>query len=333
MKRLESNLLNMVLSLTLISLVAAGALGGIYSVTKEPIEKTNEANKLKAKTDVLPTYSNLTFAEPEEVEQDGYTMVINRAFDAQGNPVGAAVETSDKNGFNGLIRLMVGFDREGNIQGYSVLEQAETPGLGANMVEWFKTDKNRQSIVGLNPANSRLEVSKDGGDVDAITAATISSRAFLRAVERAYNAYQSNGAGADALSGATAVVDSLSLDSLNTDSVALDSVVPEVKPIAPSKPKVVQIKDTVITPAVQSSKPAKAAEEKQTTPAKVAEPKQADSNAVEVKTVAPQAVEEHKTKSAAAAASTKKDTGELFEEEYYDEAELQKHLEQNKTND
>ncbi len=227
----------MTLSLTIIALVAAGALGGIYMLTKEPIEKTNEANKLKAKTDVLPQFADITFAEPLLVEQDGYEMVVNRAFNAQGEPVGAAVETSDKNGFNGLIRLMVGFDNDGVIRGYSVLEQAETPGLGANMVNWFKTDKNRQSVIGLNPVQSKLEVSKDGGDVDAITAATISSRAFLRAVARAYNAFRQEKE-VDVTSGATAIA---------VDTVAVDTAVVDTlpKPV-PRKPRLVKPADTIV---------------------------------------------------------------------------------------
>ena len=269
MKRLESNLLNMALSLTLISLVAAGALGGIYMLTKEPIEKTNEANKLKAKTDVLPQVQNVTFAEPDTVTlEDGYLMVVYQALDAESNAVGAAVETADKNGFNGLIRLMVGFDAQGVIQGYSVLEQGETPGLGANMVNWFKTDKNKQSVVGLNPETAKLQVSKDGGDVDAITAATISSRAFLRAVQRAYNAYKEQAQKpVDALSGATAlaVPDSLAADSAVAQEVEAEQPAqPELAAeIQPAKPVETQqapqsAKKTAAKPVVKEKQPASA---------------------------------------------------------------------------
>ncbi len=280
MKRLESNLLNMVLSLTLISLVAAGALGGIYMLTKEPIEKTNEANKLKAKTEVLPAFDNLAFDEPIAVEQDGYQMIIHQARNSDGKIVGAAVEASDKNGFNGIIRLMVGFDNDGIIQNYSVLEQAETPGLGANMVSWFKTDKNRQSIVNLNPEKDKLEVTKDGGDVDAITAATISSRAFLRAVQRAYNAYSQNAASAspDATSGATA----LAADSLALDSAAqvVDSVSAPVKQTesVDVKPSPAQVSAPApVVPKTQSQAEAKPEAKKQVAesqPAQVSQPKQ-----------------------------------------------------------
>ena len=85
----------------------------------------------------------------------------------------------------------------------AVLQHAETPGLGAKMQEWFRADKNKQSVLGRNLADGELKVSKDGGDVDAITAATITSRAFLNAVNRAYSAF----AGTDGLTGATASSD------------------------------------------------------------------------------------------------------------------------------
>ena len=82
-------------------------------------------------------------------------------------------------------------------------------------LDWFKTDKNNQSIKGKNPATNNLTVSKDGGEVDAITAATISSRAFLEAVQSAYNAYANNDEALNATTGATA---------LQPDTMAVDSV-------------------------------------------------------------------------------------------------------------
>jgi len=86
---------------------------------------------------------------------------------------------------------------------YAVLQHAETPGLGAKMTEWFKdVSRPRQSVVGRDLSQGPLSVSKDGGDVDAITASTITSRAFMEAVNRAYAAY--SGGRKDALSGASA---------------------------------------------------------------------------------------------------------------------------------
>ena len=66
-------------------------------------------------------------------------------------------------GFGGEIRVIVGFDTEGKLLNYSVLQHAETPGLGAKMQEWFRTDKNRQSVLGRNLSDGELKVTKDGG--------------------------------------------------------------------------------------------------------------------------------------------------------------------------
>ncbi len=182
--KLESNFRNMVLVLTVITLVAAGALGGVHTLTKEPIALSKKAKQENAIKAVLPTHDRI--AEPETLND----LRIYNAY--KGNAwVGAAVETYSKNGFGGEIKLMVGFDHEGNIVDYSVLQQAETPGLGTKMVSWFKTDKNKQDIRGLSPASTNFTVSKDGGDIDAITASTISSRAFLEAIQLGYNAYAS----------------------------------------------------------------------------------------------------------------------------------------------
>ncbi len=200
MAKLESSFKNMVLSLTLVTLFAAAALGGMYMLTKEPIEQAKQQKQTAAIAKVLPPYQ--TLSEPVTTEQ----MVIYTAFDAQGEKVGAAVQT-EENGFGGKFKIMVGFDAQGRIYGYEVLEQQETPGLGTHMVEWFKTDKNDQSIIGKQPAQANLTVKKDGGEVDAITAATISSRAFLLAVGKAYAAFEQNtqASPTDAASGATAL--------------------------------------------------------------------------------------------------------------------------------
>ncbi len=192
MKRLESNFINMVVSTTLVALLAAGILGYVYGITKDPIAATKKAKQEQAIKDVLPENAVLNADMIQEI--DG--CIINPAFDAEGNFVGAAVESNDPLGFGGNVKVMTGFDAEGNIINYSVLEQAETPGLGVKMLEWFKKG-NKGDIVGKNPETNNLTVSKDGGEVDAITAATISSRAFLRAVNAAFAAFkQANLAGA-----------------------------------------------------------------------------------------------------------------------------------------
>lgn len=218
MAKLPSTFTNMVLSLTLIALVAAGALGGVYLLTEKPIAEQKQQKQTNAIGSVLPEAENRTITQPETI--NGY--IIHRAY-ADSTYLGAAVET-ETDGFGGKIKLMVGFDAEGNIVNYEVLEQTETPGLGTHIVEWFKTDKNHQSILGHNPANTNLTVSKDGGDIDAITAATISSRAFLLAVSNAYAAY-SGANQTQAQSGATTLsCNPCPTEVCNTDTVANDII-------------------------------------------------------------------------------------------------------------
>ena len=110
----------------------------------------------------------------------------DETYDAENNLVGIAIETSEL-GFGGDVITMVGFDANGTIVNYSLLQHAETPGLGSKLVDWFLV---KSDIRGANSANMPLRVSKDGGKYDAITAATISSRAFLNSINKAYETYQ-----------------------------------------------------------------------------------------------------------------------------------------------
>ena len=180
MNKLESSFKNMVLSLVIISVVAAGALAGVYILTLKTIEAQKTQKQQAAILAVLPEGVELGEA------QDVNGMIVYPAT-LNGEPAGAAVQT-EANGFGGPIKLIVGFDADEKIINYEILEHQETPGLGDHIVEWFKNaDKPGQNILGRT-ANGKLRVSKDGGDVDAITAATISSRAFLLAINKAYAA-------------------------------------------------------------------------------------------------------------------------------------------------
>lgn len=178
---MKSTLVNMVLSLGIITVVAAAALAGVYTLTEEPIAQAKAEKQKAAIGQVLPDiqFNNNPADEATEVTVDGETVTVFPARQ-DGELVGMAVESHDTNGFSGLITVMYGFNAAGDITGYAVMQHAETPGLGSKMGEWFCNPSH--SIIGLNAATSNLTVSKDGGDVDAITAATISSRAFLRAL-------------------------------------------------------------------------------------------------------------------------------------------------------
>ena len=178
MAKLESTFKNMVLSLVIISMVAAGALAGVYILTEKNIALQEAQKQQAAILAVLP--EGCTVAEPEEVEG----LTIYKAF-KDDQWIATAVETSEV-GFDGPQVIMVGLDAEGKVLDYVVLKQTETPGLGAHIDHWFKDAIGNRSIIGKKAG--ALAVNKDGGEVDAITAATISSRAFLKAINKAYNA-------------------------------------------------------------------------------------------------------------------------------------------------
>jgi Na+-translocating ferredoxin:NAD+ oxidoreductase subunit G len=188
MRKLKSNFVNMVLVLTGITFFAAVAVTSVYSITKEAITNTQGSKQQEAIRSVLPLYDHVD-SKPIVMNDGVETMKVFKAYDKTNAFVGAAVESSSNNGYNGHIDVMVGFDKNGVIINYAVLNQNETPGLGAEMLNWFKTKNRNQSIVGKNPATANLTVSNDGGEVDAITGATISSRAFLFAVRNAYFAF------------------------------------------------------------------------------------------------------------------------------------------------
>lgn len=138
---------------------------------------------------------------------EGVTYKIYKATKG-GEFIGAAVESS-ANGFGGALNVLVGFDKEGNIIDYSLLSHAETPGLGSKAADWFKKG-GKGDITGMNPGQKALVVNKDGGQIDAITASTITTRAFLKAVNNAYAAY--SGQNVDGSSGATQQVSETAAD-------------------------------------------------------------------------------------------------------------------------
>ena len=182
----------MFLSLTIICVVAGAILAGVNMYTTGPIAATKAAALEAAIKAVTPAFDN----KPTEdaymaVTTDGDSLKIYPAM-KDGKLVGAAVESNTQKGFSGEIKVIVGFDAEGKLLNYSVLQHAETPGLGAKADVWFKNETAPASnIVGrVMDAAKPLTVSKDGGEINAITASTITSRAFLNAVNQAYSAYK-----------------------------------------------------------------------------------------------------------------------------------------------
>jgi electron transport complex protein RnfG len=189
MKKLKSSFKNMVLVLACITIVAALALGWVNELTSEPIRLAAIAKQEQAIRMVSPGFDNEPVQEQYELTDYEGNILTCFPIKKQGKLLGVAIETFSMKGFNGEVRLMLGLKPDGIINNYEVLKQTETPGLGTQMTYWFKTDKNNQSILNKDPGKEKVWVAKDGGDIDAITAATITSRAFLDAVDRAYRAY------------------------------------------------------------------------------------------------------------------------------------------------
>ena len=146
----------MLLVLTGVTAISVALLAYVNELTKGPIADANAKTLNEALKEVLPEFTNNPVAECDTVfsEKDGKKIVDFIM------------------GFGGELKVLVGFDAEGKIYNYSLLSHAETPGLGSKAADWFK-EGNKGSIKGMNPGEQPLTVSKDGGQVDAITASTI----------------------------------------------------------------------------------------------------------------------------------------------------------------
>ncbi len=183
----KSSFKNMALCLFAICLVCSALLAGVYALTAEPIAKASAAKNEAAIKEVLPP-SAVAVEEVRTVEYEGSSYEYNLAYDEVGNVVGCAINVAPV-GFGGPVLIKVGFDIEGVIWNTKVLSQAETPGLGAKCVEPAFSEQ----FKGFNPAEKRLAVKKDGGDVDAITASTITSRAYVEGLALASKVFQAIG--------------------------------------------------------------------------------------------------------------------------------------------
>ncbi|WP_088339696.1 RnfABCDGE type electron transport complex subunit G [Robiginitalea sediminis] len=183
-KRRASTLANMVLVLLAITLAAGVTLGFVNQWTLEPKAAAQRARKLEALSSVLPEFNNQPVDQVVRlaVGRDSieyYPAYMDDTF------VGAAVTGYSEKGYSGNVRIMVGFEPDGTILNIAVLEQKETPGLGTKM----KGESFIRQFRGQNPSGFDLRVEKDGGEVDALAGATISSRAFCEAALMAYEAY------------------------------------------------------------------------------------------------------------------------------------------------
>ena len=183
----KSSFVNMTVCLLAICLVCSGLLAAVYALTAEPIAAAAAAKNEAAIKEVLPETA-VKIEEERTVEFEGASYAYNLAYDDLGNVVGCAINVAPV-GFGGPIAIKVGFDINGVIWNTKVLSQAETPGLGAKCVEPSFADQFRQ----FNPSQKKLAVKKDGGDVDAITASTITSRAYADGLALAVKVFDAIG--------------------------------------------------------------------------------------------------------------------------------------------
>lgn len=192
MAKKESTFINMVLTLFVVTLVASTALAYVYEVTKGPKAAADLAKKVNAIKEVVPEFDNNPIDDMYTTEAPDGSGILEIYPAKKGEElVGVAIKTFTNNGFSGYIGLMVGLLPDATINDISVLEHKETPGLGDKM-EKSKSNFSQQ-FKGKNLTSYKLKVKKDGGDVDAITATTISSRAYCDAVQRAIDTYQKGG--------------------------------------------------------------------------------------------------------------------------------------------
>lgn len=180
---MKSTLLNMVVVLFAITAIASASVGGIYILTEEPIALAEESAKKAALAQVLPEFetTEVENLKLDEIDIEVYTAMIG------GEVVGYAINTATMSGFSGFFSLMVGLTPEGEVINVNVLKHSETPGLGSKMAD--EGNSLLMSVKDRNLKDINWNMKKEGGDIDALTAATISSRAYADAMQRAMAAY------------------------------------------------------------------------------------------------------------------------------------------------
>ena len=201
MAKLKSTFKNMFLSLSAICLLVGILLSQVNKMTAKPIAEAKALKLQNAIGEVVPEFNNDPVAESYMIVGEGGDSLLVYPATKDDEVVGFAISSS-ANGFAGEIQIMVGFDMDDKVVNYEILQHAETPGLGSKMGDWFKDiESNSKSIIGRDMSLGALAVKNDGGDIDAITASTITSRAFLNAINKAYSAY--SGSKTDSYSSAT----------------------------------------------------------------------------------------------------------------------------------
>ncbi len=188
MKKLSSSLPNMIVVLVAVALITGGILAYVHKITEEPIARQNVESLATDIQQVMGGHKVTVVGDTtitRNIDGKNCEFVVHKVKATDVAMEGCAVESSVM-GFGGNLNVLVGFDGDGNITGYAIRQSSETPGLGQKADTWFQKGE-KGSVVGLNPDKCNFTVSKDGGDIDGITASTITSRAFLNAVRQAHD--------------------------------------------------------------------------------------------------------------------------------------------------
>lgn len=187
----KSNLLNMALCLTGVCLVCSAILGGVYAVTYDPIQEASKKALELSIGKVLPEGGQIS--EAQNVNMDGVDYEYYSS--CADTVVLAYAVKSTTIGFGGPLTVMVGVLPDGTVYNTSVLSHSETPGLGAKCTEdpKFLANWNYETRQATGKKLENITVTKDGGDVDAITASTITSRAYSLAVANAVKVVKNMG--------------------------------------------------------------------------------------------------------------------------------------------
>lgn len=184
MKKKESSLKNMLLSLAIIAGISGVCLGVVNKLTANRIQQAKELKEADALKKVLPAFERSEALEVASPDDAARMVKVFKAYQGEAL-VGIAVNCYTKKGFGGEVNLMVGILPDGTLNKVDVLKHNETPGLGTKM----KEPVFYAQFEGKHPQSFKMRVKKDGGDVDAITSATISSRAYCDALDRAYKIF------------------------------------------------------------------------------------------------------------------------------------------------
>ena len=192
MKPVKSSLFNMIMAMTVVSICSAASIAYVYQKTKEPIEASKTMKISKAIEEMVGNFDNKPYEERTTLSGGDLELYPARE---NGTITSVAIKSYSNNGFGGKIELIIGILMDGTVSGYKIIQQNETPGLGTKIAE----NKFSEQFVGLNAHDENFELSKNGGEIDALTGATISSNAVVEAVKKAVTAYKkfAGGAGND----------------------------------------------------------------------------------------------------------------------------------------